>query len=94
MSYWISHRNIIKWAMMAAAGLLATRLFFVQEMMAALLIFSVAFACVAVVALFVFVVDHAVLTALGGVDILAKAFGRVARRSWERAEGYALRMLF
>jgi hypothetical protein len=84
MIYRISRRNIYKWAVVAAIALIVTRLFFVQELITALVIFSVLFACVAIAVLMVFLVDHAVQTVLDWAEAYVRAFGQAARRSRER----------
>jgi hypothetical protein len=84
MIYRTSRGKIYTWAVLAAIALIATRLFFVQEMIAAFVIFSVLFACTAVVALIVFLVDRAVQTALDWAEAYVRVFGQAARRSRER----------
>jgi hypothetical protein len=90
MNYWISHRKIFKRIALAATALMAIQLYFVQELIAAFLIFSTLFACIAVVVLIFFLLDQAWQATLDQVEIHARAFGRAARRSWERTEGLAM----
>jgi hypothetical protein len=78
--------------MVAVIALIATHLFFVQELIAEFVIFSVLFACIAVVVLILFLLDHAIQTTLDWVEVYVKAFGRATRRSWERAGGLAMRL--
>jgi hypothetical protein len=55
------------------------RLFFVRQMLAALLIFSVLFVCLAVVALILFGLDLAWRTALGGAESFVMVLARPRR---------------
>ena len=73
----ILRAKAFKWTVVATGALLAMRLFFVQQLLAALLIFSVLFGCLAVVALILYGLDLAWQTALGGaasfVIVLARS---------------------
>jgi len=89
-----SRRKIFKWTVAATIALIATHLFFVQELIAAFVIFSILFACLAGLVLIVLLLDHAVQTALDWAEVYVRAFGRASRRSWERAEGLAMRLWF
>jgi hypothetical protein len=84
MIYRTSRGKVYKWAVVAAIAIIAARLFFVQDTIAAFVIFSVLFACGAVVVLIVFLVDRAVQTALDWAEAYVRAFGQAARRSRER----------
>ena len=94
MNYRISHRKMFKWIVQTSAVLIAIRQFYVQQLIAALLIFSVLFASLAVVVFLIFLLDHAWQAALDQIEIHAKAIGRAARRSWERTEGVAMKLRF
>jgi hypothetical protein len=63
MNYLIWHRRILEWAVLITTALIAMRQFYVQELIAAFVIFSVLFACLATVvaggALMIFFVDRA-----------------------------------
>jgi hypothetical protein len=89
MNYRISRGKIFKWIVLAVTALLAMRLFFVQQLIAAFLIFSVLFACIAAVLLILFVVDHAVQIAFAQAGAYMRTFSHAARRGWEPAEGGA-----
>lgn len=69
--------KVFKWAVLATGALLAMRLFFVQQLLAALLIFSILFTCLAVVVLILFGLGLAWESALGR----AESFGIVLARS-------------
>jgi DNA-binding protein len=94
MNYRISRGKIFKWIALAVSALIAMRLFFVQQLIAAFLIFSVLFACIATVVLIVFVLDRVVQIAFARGEIYLKAFGRAVRRAWEPAEGLAETRMF
>jgi hypothetical protein len=59
MKFQVPRNQILKWTAFAAAVLIVTRLFFVQQLIAAFLIFSALFVCLAAVALVLFVLDYA-----------------------------------
>jgi hypothetical protein len=94
MNYWISQRKIFKWIVLTTTVLIAVRVYYVQELIAAFVIFSLLFACLAGVVLIVFLLDHAAQTALAWAEVCVRAFGRVARRGWERAEVPTVRRSF
>ena len=71
--------KVLKWTILATAALLATRLFFVQQLIAAFLIFAVVFACVAVVVLTLFGLDLAWRAALGRTEAYVVVLGRSIR---------------
>jgi hypothetical protein len=68
-----------KWALAAIGALLAMRMFFVRQMLAALLIFSVLFVCLAVVALILFGLDLAWQTALCRAESFVMVLARPRR---------------
>jgi hypothetical protein len=88
----VSESKARKWLWFALAALVAVQLYYVQEMLAALVLFSVVFAVVAIVALVVFVVDWA------GQNAVAWAEPRVFQASksvhlWPRIETASRRLL-
>lgn len=94
MNSLIVRGKILKWIVVGAAALMAMRLFVVQQLVAAFLIFSVLFACLAFVALIFFLLDQAYQIALARADVYMRAIGRAARRAWEPAEGLAETRMF
>ena len=72
--------KVLKRTILATAALLAIRLYFVQQLIAAFLIFSVLFACVALVALILFALDLAWRTALARTEAYVMVLGRSERR--------------
>jgi hypothetical protein len=71
MTHHILRAKVFKWTVLLTGALLVMRLFFVQQMLAALLIFSVLFACLAVVVLILFGLDLAWQTVLGRAESFA-----------------------
>ena len=80
MKWRIFRGKVLKRTILATAVLLALRLFFVQQLIAALLIFAVLFACVALVALVLFALDLAWRTALARTEAYVMVLGRSLRR--------------
>ena len=80
MKWRILRGKVLKRAILAIAALLALRLFFVQQLIAAFLIFSALFACVALLALILFALDLAWRTALARTEAYAMVLGRSLRR--------------
>jgi hypothetical protein len=92
MNYWISHKKVLKKRVVVAATvLMALRLYIVQQLLAAFLIFSALFACIAVVVLILFLLDHAWQVGVTRAEAYVKAIGRPADPSREPAEGVAIR---
>jgi uncharacterized MnhB-related membrane protein len=80
MKWRILRGRALKRTILATAVLLALRLFFVQQLIAALLIFAVLFACVALVALILFALDLAWRSALARTEAYVMVLGRSLRR--------------
>ncbi len=80
MKWRILPGKVLKRTILATAALLAIRLYFVQQLIAAFLIFSVLFACVALVALILFALDLAWRTALARTEAYVIVLGRSLRR--------------
>ena len=76
MKWRILRGKVLKRTILATAALLAIRLFFVQQLIAAFLIFSVLFACIALVALILFALDFAWRTALARTEAYVMVLGR------------------
>ena len=55
----------VKWALVGSAAIAATRFYYVQEMLAALILFALLFGCIAAVGLLLFVLDWAAEAMLG-----------------------------
>ena len=79
----ISQRKISIWILVALIALIAvaaTQDYYVREMLAALIIFSVLFALVAAIVLTLFLLDRASQLALGWIEPHAKSFAHAALR--------------
>ena len=81
MTHHVFRAKAFKWTVVAIGVVLAMRLFFVQQLLAALLIFSVLFVCLAIVAMTLFGLDLAWRTALGGAESIVMALARQRRSS-------------
>ena len=80
MKWRILRGKLLERTILATAALLAIRLFFVQQLIAAFLIFSVLFACVALVAFILFALDLAWRTALARTEAYVMVLARSLRR--------------
>jgi len=78
MKYRISMGQILKWMAVSAAALVALRQFFVQELIAELLLFTALFACMAAVVLFLLAVGQAWQFAFAHTRIYIRAHSRPA----------------
>jgi hypothetical protein len=94
MNYRISKRKMFKWIGLTAAALIAVRVYFVQEMIVASIIFSALFACLAFVVLIFFLLDHAYQIALARAAVYMRTYGRAARQGWGSAERLPVRRSF
>jgi hypothetical protein len=70
---------IFKWILLVCAALMTLRLYFVQQMIAAMFIFSIFFLCMAAVALMLVVLDYAGQIVLARAEATIRALGRPAR---------------
>ena len=76
----ISRRKVRIWILAALITIGATRVYYVREMLAALIIFSALFASVAAIVLVWFLLDLASQLTLGWIEARAKSIGRAALR--------------
>jgi small-conductance mechanosensitive channel len=90
MSYRRRQWRALKWVFLAISTLSALRLFFVREVIAAVIIFCLVFACLAVVLTVTVLMGHVVDTAVLRASASVNAFGNLAQRSWENAEAIPL----
>lgn len=86
----ILREKAFKWTVLATTTLLVMRLFFVQQLIAAFLIFSLLFACLAVVVLILFALDLAWRTALAKAEAYAMVLGRSVHRGRARVNNSAV----
>ena len=93
MIYRIWQTKTFKWTVLITAAMKAVRLFFVQELIAAFLIFSVVFICLTGVLLIVFLLGHVVDRGLAWAGAHKRHFGHAARRGRESVEALAVNQL-
>jgi uncharacterized MnhB-related membrane protein len=92
MNYWILDKKVLrKRIVVAAAVLMALRLYIAQQLLAAFFIFSALSACIAVVVLILFLLDHAWQVGFTRAEAYIRAIGRPAGTSRGPAEGVAIR---
>lgn len=72
----------MKWTCIALAALTAIRLYYVQEMIAELVLFSALFALVAGAALVLFLLDRGLNWTLTWARLRAMQVAQLARRGW------------
>jgi threonine/homoserine efflux transporter RhtA len=82
----VNEKNARKWIWFGLAALGATQLYFVREMIAALVLFSVVFAVVAGGALLLYAFDQASQRTLAWAEPQTMRAARVARRGWALVE--------
>jgi uncharacterized membrane protein len=83
-------KKILNWIVVAAAVLMALRLYIVQQLLAAFLIFSALFACIAVLVLILVLLDHASQVGVTRAQAYVRAIGLPADPSRKPAEGVAI----
>jgi hypothetical protein len=79
MNRQILHGKTLKWIALAAGTLIAMQLYFVQQMIAALLLFTAVFACFAAVVLIFLALGNAWQMAFDWAAMHVSAFGRALR---------------
>ena len=82
-----------KWLWISLAALAALQIYFVQELMAALVLFSVLFAAVAAGVLLVYLLDRAGQRTMAWAEPRTMRAARLARRAWARAEEVSRKQL-
>jgi len=69
----------VRWLLAGCAAFLASRVYYIQEMMAALVLFAVFFSCIAAVVLLLIVLDRGGEAILGFFELHAKSMVQQAR---------------
>lgn len=82
-----------KWLWIGLAALAAVQIYFVQELMAALVLFSVFFTVVAAAALLIYLFDQAGQRTMDWAEPQTLRAARLARRAWTRAEEVSKKQL-
>jgi len=72
-----------KWILIGVTAMVAVRFYYVREMLAALVLFSVLFACVATVVAMLFIIDRAARAAAEFFELRGKEALQYAR-AWHR----------
>ena len=81
-----SEKKARKWMWIGLAAFVALQMYFVQELLAALVLFTIAFAVFAIIALVLYVVDRAGQWGLGGAGQHSGPAIELARRGLALAE--------
>jgi uncharacterized membrane protein YqjE len=82
----VSEQKARKWMWAGLGTLVALQMYFVQEMLAALLLFAGVFVIVAVIALLIYLVDRAGQWSIGWAGERVRPALQLARRGWALAE--------
>jgi len=82
----VDTRKARKWLWIGLAALAAVQVYFVRELMAALVLFSVLFAAVAAGALLIYLFDRAGQRTMAWAEPQILRAATLARRAWTRAE--------
>ena len=77
------------WLGLLVLAFVALRIYFVQEMLAALMLFTGVFAIFAIAALVLYLVDRAGERGLGWAGEHARPAAQLARRGWAAAEDFS-----
>ena len=85
----ISESKARKWMWIGLAAFVALQLYFVQAMLAALMLFTAVFGVLAVVALVLYLIDRIGQWGLGWAERHAQPVTQLARRGWAAAEDFS-----
>ena len=87
------NRRVRKWMWWGFAALVALQIYYVRQMLAALLLFSVAFLLLAVIALGIYLLDEVSRVGLDWTATHSKASWHLARQTWARIEDLTKKQL-
>ncbi len=82
----LSESKARKWMWIGLVAFLALQVYFVQELLAALMLFTGLFVILAIGALILYLIDRAGQMGLGWAAQRARPVGQLARRAWAAAE--------
>jgi uncharacterized membrane protein YqjE len=82
----VSEKKARKWMWAGLGALVALQIYFVQEMLAALMLFAGVFVLVAAIALVIYLVDRAGQWSIEWAGERARPAMQLARRGWALAE--------
>jgi predicted lysophospholipase L1 biosynthesis ABC-type transport system permease subunit len=83
---WLSDNKTRKWILIALISFLALQIYFVQEMLAALILFTGVFVVLAIGALVLYLIDRAWQWSLRWTGQHSRPAVRLARRGWAAVE--------
>jgi cytosine/uracil/thiamine/allantoin permease len=86
VSEMVSEKKARKWMWVGLAAFVALQIYFVREMLAALMLFAGVFVIVAVVALAIYLLDRAGQWSIGWAGEQARPAMQLVRRGWILAE--------
>jgi uncharacterized membrane protein YqjE len=86
VSQMFSEKKARKWMWVGLVAFVALQIYFVQEMLAALMLFTGLFAILAVIVLVLYLVDRAGQWSLGWAEQHVRPAFQLARRGWTLAE--------
>lgn len=89
----LNKKKVRKWLWVGLAAFVALQIYFVQEMLAALILFTGVFAVFAIAALVLYLVDRAGRWGLGWAGHQARPVAQLARRGWVAAEDFSKKQL-
>jgi predicted lysophospholipase L1 biosynthesis ABC-type transport system permease subunit len=81
-----SEKKARGWLLAGLLAFVALQVYFVQEMLAALILFTGVFVIFAAVALVLYLIDRAGQLGLGWAEVHAQPVAQLARRGWAAAE--------
>ena len=84
-----SENKALKWVWLGLLAFVALQIYFVQEMVVALMLFTGVFVIFAVAALVLYLVDRAGQWGLGWAGQHARPVAKLARRGWVAAEDFS-----
>ena len=90
---WLRQKRAQRWIWLGAAALVAVQLYYVREMLAALLLFSMGFAVVGSVILMLFLLDRGLYRALVWAQPQTARAAHWARHSWSLAGQFSRKQL-
>jgi hypothetical protein len=85
----VSENKARKWMWLGLVAFVLMQMYFVQEMLAALMLFTGLFAVFAVGAFVLYLIDRAGQWGLGWAGQQARPVARLARRGWAAAEDFS-----
>jgi hypothetical protein len=86
-------KEVRKWVWIVVTAFVALQIYFVQEMLVALVLFTVVFSMIAGIALFLYVVDRAGQWSLGWVGHHTRPAFQAIRRGWQSVETISRKQL-